>query len=232
MLDRIYIEPLGPRGLDWAYATVTTEHYLHRRPDPRTMPEGVEIGVHGVGRIGLLLFGRPEATRCYPWYGSVEDVSTGRAEVTRWQVLNLSRVWFSPDVQPGGVHYGPHWLPGFFDRRGQWRSTLGSTVIQLIVPTVSAFYLERRPPVFLHEPYQITWLMSYCDTRVHRGALYAATGFARYRINRDGIETWRLQLPPMSAESDARVRSLCQTHPRSRRIRAISEGANQLSIHY
>jgi hypothetical protein len=86
--------------------------------------------------VGILFFGRPEATRCYDGgltYGSLGDVQTGRAQYDRWEVLNLARVWFSPLVQPGGLIHrlGPDsGLPGYADRRGVWRSTLASSTIR------------------------------------------------------------------------------------------------------
>lgn len=176
-----------------------------------------------LGAIGVLLFGRPEATRCYPWYGSIENVQTGRAEVTRWQVLNLSRVWLDPRVQRDGCAYGPDWLPGYTDRRGVWRSTLASTVIGMAIQRIGIDYLVRRPPCFLDEPYEIRWLLSYCDTRLHRGTVYAASGFERYRINRSGIETWRIPLPGLAPAEDAQVRHASEINARSRRFRAARE---------
>lgn len=124
--------------------------------------------------IGYLIVSRPEATRCYPWYGSVEDVARGRAEITRWQVLNLSRVWLDPAVQPGGTLYGPETVPGFTDRHGQFRSTLASAAIAQLADQVVTDYLLNRPPFFLDEPYELRWLLSYCDIRWHRGALLEA----------------------------------------------------------
>jgi hypothetical protein len=90
----------GSDNWEWAQAMVTQYHYLRRPVDPRTMTEGYQVRLPEIGPVGVLLFGRPEATRCYPWYGGLDDVRTGRAEVTRWQVLNLSRVWLDPLVQP------------------------------------------------------------------------------------------------------------------------------------
>jgi len=154
------------------------------------------------------------------WYGSVEDAHEGRSEVTRWQVLNLARVWLDPEMQPGGAYYGSEWLPGFVDRRGIWRSTLASTAIEKLTWRVGLDYLMQRPPCFLDEPYQIVWLMSYCDTRLHRGVIYRAAGFELYRTNGDGIQTWRKRLEPLTQIEDELVRDAAMVNKRSQAYRA------------
>lgn len=224
-MGAVSLEPtLDRSGIAWAQGIVSQHHYLRRPVDARTSIEGYALNISDLGRMGLMLFGRPEATRCYPWYGSVEDAQIGRAEVTRWQVLNLSRVWLDPRIQSGGEFYSPKWLPGFVDRRGVWRSTVASTMIKLAIRSIEFDYLVRRPPCFLDEPYQIEWLMSYCDTRLHRGVIYAASGFERYRINKHGVETWRIRLPALTPGQDEIVRRIAEQHPRSRMYRARRAG--------
>lgn len=217
----IHLEMLDRAGLKWAQETVTKYHYLHRPVDTRTQAEGYAVHLSGINEsIGLLLFGRPEATRCSSWYGGTDDVQAGRCEVTRWQVLNLSRVWLSPEVQTSGRFYSPEDIPGFTDRRGVFRSTLASEVIQAATHQIGHDYLIRRPPCFLDEPYQIEWLLSYCDTSKHKGTIYAAAGFELYRTNDRGIQTWRTRLPGLTFEQDARIREAARINPRSIRFRA------------
>jgi hypothetical protein len=182
--------------------------------------EAYAVHLDGIA-VGLLMFGRPEATRCADWYGGVDDVQAGRCEVTRWQVLNLARVWFDPWVQPCGPAHGA--TPGFRDRRGVWRSTLASDAIRLAAQRIGTDYLLRHPPCFLDEPYQIEYLMSYCDRRLHRGVIYRAAGFECYRTNANQIETWRLRLPALTPEQDAAVRQASEQSERSRRYRSERE---------
>lgn len=108
----ISLEYCDERGLAWAQATVARHHYLRTPVDTRCSPEAWAVRLGDLGRVGCLIVGRPQATRCYPWYGSVEDMAVGKAEVTRWQVLNLARVWLDPRVQPGGAWHRPDLLPG------------------------------------------------------------------------------------------------------------------------
>jgi hypothetical protein len=74
-------------GLDWAQRRITAEHYLHAPIDPRCRPL-VYIAHHhatwgaaaaaGPRAIAILIFGRPEAQRCYTGgltYGS-QDIET------------------------------------------------------------------------------------------------------------------------------------------------------------
>lgn len=220
-MSEVSLSPLDKDGVAWAQGVVVERHYLRRPVDTRCSVEGYEVRLAGVGRpVGLLLFGRPEATRCADWYGGVEDVRVGRCEVTRWQVLNLARVWIDPEYQPGGVYFDPRHLPGFTDRRGTFRSTLASEVLRAAIARIGYDYLVKRPPVFLEEPYEHRWLLSYCDLSKHKGTIYAASGFELYRTNERGIQTWRIRLPGLTQEQDHRIREISRADRRANRYRA------------
>lgn len=214
----IQLKPLDRNGIVQAQATVTKHHYLHKPVDTRRSVEGYEIRLN-LKLAGYLLFGRPQATQCGNWYGDVEDVHSGKCEVTRWQVLNLARAWINPDFQYGGKSYSID-LPGFIDRFGQFRSTLASAVLEAAVTRIGFDYLIHRPPCFLDEPYEIKWLLSYCDTRLHKGTIYKAAGFELYRTNGNSIQTWRISLPPLTPNEDDRVCEAARINPRSIRYRA------------
>ena len=194
-------------------------HYLHTMPDPRTSYEAYKV-LLGANEAGALVFGRPEATRCADWYGAVADVKAGRCEVTRWQVLNLARVWLYPKYQVGGECFGPERVPGYLDRRGQFRSTLASAALSEAVRVIGFEYLRQRPPCFLDEPYEIRWLLSYCDTRLHRGTIYQAAGFELYRTNERGIQTWRKRLPALTRPQHVAVADWAVRNERSIAYRA------------
>jgi hypothetical protein len=232
----ITLDTTDRSGLQWAQGLVTREHYLHAPVDPRCRPLVYLVHYHyasgahaaaGPRCVGLLFFGRPEATRCYDGgltYGSLGDVQTGRAQYDRWEVLNLARVWFSPIVQPGGLIHrlGPDsGLPGYADRRGVWRSTLASSTIRQALDRIGYDYLAARPPVDCQYPYQIRAVLSYCDTRIHRGTIYRAAGFQLARTNKAGIETWWTPaVAPLAEAQDRDIRARAEITPRSQRIRA------------
>lgn len=225
MAPAVNLERLDARGLAWAQATVREQHY-RRCPVPgRACPEGWAVRLGEVGRVGCLIVGRPQATVCRPWYGSVEEARAGVVECTRWEVLNLARVWLSPDVQPGGRWHGPGWLPGYTDRRGVFRSTLASAAIALLAGEVGAGYLRSRPPVYLDEPYEVRWLLSYCDTRHHKGTIYRASGFELHRTNRDGLQTWRLPLRPLTTAEHEAIARASAADQRAWRFRALRRAA-------
>lgn len=215
-------------GVDWAQHQVAAHHYLCAPVDPRCRPLAFVVELHHPQilsqRIGCLIFGRPESTRCYAGgltYGSQGDVQAGRGRFDRWEVLNLSRVWFSPLVQDGGQWHQPSLLPGFIDRRGLWRSTLASTVISQSLARVGYDYLAMHPPVDCQYPYQIRAVLSYCDRRLHRGTIYRAAGFQFARTNERQIETYyTTAVAPLTAAQDADIRRLAETSQRSQRIRA------------
>jgi hypothetical protein len=215
--------------LAWAQEMVTKHHYLHAPVDNRCSVEAYLM--HWFPEdppMGCLIFGRPQATQVRGWYGSLEDVGQGKCELSYWSILNLARVWISPEFQPGGEYHGPEWmLPGFTDRKGTWRSTWASEVIREAVQSIGYDYLCQRPPVFPEQPYQIRWLLSYCNPAIHRGIIYKAAGWELYRTNEEGLQTWRFPLPPLTPEQDARIRRLAEQHPRSRRHRSQRAAAAQ-----
>lgn len=207
----------------WAQRTVTLSHYLASPVDSRCSPF-VYLVVGGDQVLGCLIFGRPEATRCYDGaltYGSVTDVDLGRAKLTRWEVLNLARVWLHPDLQPGGPLYSADILPGYIDRRGVFRSTLASSLIAQALERVNFEYLAAHPPCFPDEPYAIQAVLSYCDRRRHKGTIYRAAGFELARTNKEQIETWcSFDVAPLSGEQDYLIRGLAAQSQRSRRYRS------------
>lgn len=97
-----------------------------------------------------------------------------------------------------------------------WRSSLASDVIRRALARVGFDYLARHPPCFVDEPYRVRAVLSYCDTRLHRGVIYRAAGFELARVNAAGIETW---WTAAAAAEDAAVRGLAASRPRSRRVR-------------
>jgi hypothetical protein len=215
----VRVEPLDRAGIAEAQALVAARHYLGKPVDARCSVEGYGVFLDRE-QVGVMLLGRPQATACYPWYGSLEDVAAGRAECSRWSVLNLARVWFSPLAQHGGVLHEASHLPGFVDRGGEFRSTLGSAAIAALADEVVTDYLLRRPPCFLNEPYELRWLLSYCDTRRHTGTLYRAAGFELYRMNEDGVQTWRLPLRPLGRAEHSAIAFASWASPRSNAHRA------------
>lgn len=221
----ISIHPADRAATDWACKMVAAHHYLRKAPDRRSRPFCYVVRA-AQELVGCLFFGRPESTRCFAGgltYGSIADVASGRAAFDRWEILNLSRVWLSPDVQPGGrlcTPGSPVQLPGFFDRHGIWRPALASFVVRTALARIGFDYLQAHPPCFPDQPFEIRSVLSYCDTRLHRGTIYQASGFNRARKNADGIETWWTPaVAPLTEDQRQSVLQLAEVHPRSLLIR-------------
>lgn len=218
--------------LEWATRSVASHHYLRSAPDRRSRPLccAVRLKPGAFNPVGCLWFGRTESTCCYHGgltYGGTEAVAAGRARYDRWEVLALSRLWLDPMVQAGGDVCRPEYVPGFTDRKGRWRSAVASAAIHAALARVGFDYLTMHPPCFLADPYQIRAVLSYCDTRRHRGTVYRAAGFALARRNAAGVETWWTSaVAPLTAGQDAAVRTAAEANPRSRRVRhAASQGS-------
>src|SRR5690554_4268455 len=73
-------------------------HYLHRYPDPRSLPFGYVLEVDGEQRaddgrlLGLVVLKKPQHHRQRGLFGD-EGLPTA------WQVLDLARVWVHPALQ-------------------------------------------------------------------------------------------------------------------------------------
>lgn len=221
------------RQTDWCQRLITSRHYLKAPVDPRCSVLAYMVLLAG-RRVGCLIFGRPESTRVWGWYGSLEDKLAGRCRLSRWEVLNLCRIYLRPEVQDGGPWCQPDIVPGFIDRHGCWRSSLATTVIGMAIECVVVDYLVSFAPVFLDQPYQLVDLLSYCDPRQgHQGAVYRHAGFRLERKNEHGLQTYAHSLRPLTYGEDAYVR-YCATHAlRSKRYRSqlvSSRLANQVAF--
>lgn len=215
----IALHPASKIETAWCQQQWIAHHYLHAPIDVRCSVFAYVVCL-GDRPIGALGFGRPESTRCYQGgltYGSVRDVTIGRAQYTRWEILNLARVWLDPVVQAGGEHCTPDLLPGYVDRHGIWRSQLASTVVGIALQQIVLDYLLRFPPCFLDEPYQLREILSYCDTSKHRGVIYQASGFRLVRTNKKSIETYVIPVRSLTNHEDVRVVAAWQTSERSQR---------------
>lgn len=198
------LELADASDLAWAQQQVVEHHYLHTPVDTRCSVLSYVVRVSGE-RVGCLIFGRPEATRCYDGnftYGSQIDVASGRARFDRWEVINLARVWMSEDLRSLG------------------RGWLGTWAISRALHRLPYDYLVEFPPCFLSEPWRLRACLSYCDTRVHTGALYRAAGFQLARINANGIQTWWRPLRGLQGHERKTIERLAQQSYRSRVYRS------------
>ena len=201
------LERASDRGLDWSQQQWTSHHYLHAPIDSRCSVLAYVVKLDGLA-VGALGFGRPESTRCYQGgltYGSLDDVKDGRARYSRWEVVNLARVWLDPRIQRGGAWYAPN--------AATW--AIGEALRHIVVD-----YLVRFPPCFLDEPWKLRSCLSYCDRRLHQGTIYRAAGFVLVRTNDDGIETWARSLRGLQGHERQQIEKISDQHPRSRRYRA------------
>jgi len=193
-------------GLVWAQEQVTQHHYLHRPVDVRCSPVAYLVIDEDGQRQGCLIFGRPQASRVGGWYGSVADQQSGRCRLTRWQIVNLARIWLEPSVQRGGARF---------------IENAATQVVALALRRIGYDLLMLRPPVFLDEPYEIRECLSYLDTRRHRGTLYRAANFRLVRENARGIQTYAIPLRHLTHAERRDIEKRAQESPRSRRYRSM-----------
>jgi hypothetical protein len=194
-------------GLSLAQRMVSQHHYLHTPVDPRCSPVAYLVLLHR-DPVGCLIFGRPESTRCNGWYGSVEDVRAGRCPLTRWQIVNLARIFLCPQIQRGGAEFIPN---------------AATYLIGQALRRIPYDYLIMRPPIWCEEPYEIRQVLSYCDRSIHQGTLYRASNFRLVRTNRRGIETYVRDLRRLTHAEHMAIRQASRLSERARRLRAVRE---------
>ncbi len=214
-------------GLKWAQEQVIRYHYLHTAVDVRCRPLAYVVML--LDRpVGCLIFGRPEATKVTGWYGSLKDVQSGECPFTRWQILNLARIYLDPSIQRAGAFahpeglVGPSILPSFYDRHDRWQNAAASYVIDLALDIVTFDFLYHRPPVWMEQPYELAHIISYCDTKQHKGMLYRASHFEWVRTNTYGIDTYRRRSRPLTQPEHAMLAKRSQEDRRAQRLREVA----------
>jgi hypothetical protein len=151
-------------------------HYLHRWPDPRSLPFAYAVVVNGAlhapdGRLnGVLVFKKLQHHKQKNLFGYA-------GLPTAWQVLDLARVWINP-----------HWQ--------QLGTNLFSRSVSQSLRVVQRDWLAHHPPRFPTLPYHIELVVSYADHRFHRGTAYKACNFQAWGQN-DGktLYIYRLRAP-------------------------------------
>ncbi len=152
----------------WAKAMVRANHYLHSVPDPRARVMTYVLRLRDAF-VGTVMLGIPHATRCGGWWGYP-------GLPTQWQVIDLCRIWLHPDVQTFGCWCKRGIVPGFVDRRGDWRPATATWAIREVLARVQRDRVALWPPVYPEQPYHILLGLSYHDPKFHRGTIYKASG--------------------------------------------------------
>ena len=197
--------------LAWAQATVKRNHYLHAPVDPRARPMAYIIHretttvrlelTQTIERIGLVMLGIPHATKCGGWWGYP-------GLPTQWQCVDLNRIWLDPAIQQGGQWCTPGEVPGYVDRKGQWRPTVATWAIGEVLARVQADRVRLWPPVYPDQPYHVELAISYSDPKFHKGTIYRHAGALPMYTDRTGVPipgpsgkygwAWRLPAPQWS----------------------------------
>ncbi len=163
-------------------ATIEQHHYLHRYPDPRSLPFAYALAVdgrllHADGRpLGIVVYKKLQHHKQTGLFG-------GSGQPTAWQVLDLARVWVHPDLQ------SVSWT-GLDRKRRPVRHTLNvfSRIVSLSLKAVQRDWLTHHPPVYPELAYHVELILSYCDREHHQGTGYRAAGFSLWGETSDGTK--------------------------------------------
>lgn len=204
----------------WVQQICTEKHYLARRLHPCSRPLAYLV-MYGEEKAGVLVFGRMQSTRCQHWYGNLRDLQSGWAQRSYWEILALMRVWLDPRLQYGGEWCKPELVPGFYDRKGRWRSSVASTMVQEAIERARYEYLLIYPPRDPNEgPWELAECISYCQSERFLCTLYLASAFTLFRENRKGLRTYRKILAPLSPWQREKILEASRFSVRARLKRA------------
>ena len=145
--------------LKWAQDLVTKHHYLHRPIHPRSLPFAYSISLDGL-IIGTIIMATIHYTKKKGLFGY-------DGLPTKWQVLQIARLWIDPKYQERQVN--------------GHANNIASCAIAKMLKRVNRDWLEHHPPRDLTQPYEIELILSYADTGVgHEGTIYKAANFERF----------------------------------------------------
>lgn len=162
-------------------AHVRQYHYLHKWPDPRSLPFAYRIEVNGRslasdGRLfGLLVLKKLQ-------HHKQRDLFGYDGLPTAWQVLDLARVWIHPELQRHQEN--GHALAIFSRAVSQLWQPVGKPDQRMT--RLQADWLAHHPPVYPDLPYHIRILVSYCQLDHHDGTGYRAAGLRSVGYTNDG----------------------------------------------
>lgn len=143
----------------------TKHHYLHKPIFNKAYPFGWMISYNGElwqpdGKpSGFIIFASIHFTKLKNEFGF-------DGLPTKWQVLNLSRLWLHDDLPKNGA----------------------TCTIAKSLKLVQRRWLEVHPPKLLNEPYHVLKIISFCDLSLHQGTIYKA---ANFRLSGQTISHYR-----------------------------------------
>lgn len=211
--------------LDQVQKRCETDHYLHRWPDPRSLPFAYALyvpdrwAIRGAGDLetgyyapdgrlyGLVVMKKPQHHQQRGLFGY-------KGLPTSWQVLDLARVWIHPRLQMD--HYAKGVSPNSKLNEAGFKTydlrplNVFSQLVSKVLKHVQADWLDHHPPRFLNLPYHIEVIISYCDLAHHDGAAYRASGFTWNGYSSDHTKEvyFRKLRPPLKSWQPTRPAQL------------------------
>lgn len=161
-------------NLNWVKQSIEENHYLHRWPDPRSLPFAYVLWIdNGRWQTCRADDGRPYGVVVMkkPQHHQHKGLFGYEGLPTSWQVLDLARVWVHPDLQ--------HPLDNGH------AACVFSQMVSLVLRRVQSDWLTIHPPRFPNQPYHIETIISYCELTHHDGTAYRASGFTRHGFSND-----------------------------------------------
>jgi len=154
-----------PEDLKFCHYVCRWRHYLGTAVPPIARPM-FYILEHNNVPLGVFGFSIPQATHCGNWWGK-------NAAITKWQVVDMSRVWVSPLIQAGGYWARPDMVPGRWVD-GRYQPNTVTWAIGKIFKRIQKDWVAYWPPVELAKPYHVLLIISYHDPAYHNGSIYRA----------------------------------------------------------
>jgi hypothetical protein len=181
---------------NFARPAVERDHYLKKWPHPKSLPFSYRLLVDGRtsapdGRpFGLMVWKQLQHGRQRGLFG-YEGLPT------KWQVLDLARVWVHPELQAvqwEGLSRPTRFEDGTVGRRPVTHTlNVFSRMVSAVLartPGSDSCQLQRdwlahHPPRFPELPYHVELVISYCQLDHHDGTGYRAANFRSFGLTAD-----------------------------------------------
>jgi hypothetical protein len=207
---------------------IEKKHYLGRKIHQLARPLAyLVLREYDAEPVGTVVFSRPQCARVYGSardeiaelgrWGNLNDVRSGRAPRTQWEIINLARFYLEPCLQ---LRSSRDYVPN-----------AASILLSQALWHVCVDYLTVYPPAYFSQPWELKECVSYCSRERYFCTLYLASAFRLVRTNADGLHTFVRPLRGLMPHEKGEIRQASMMNEWAREHRAETEFAATMTRH-
>jgi len=207
---------------------IEQKHYLGRKIHQLARPLAyLVLREYDREPVGTIVFSRPQCARAYGSardeiaelgrWGNINDVRTGRAPRTQWEIINLARFYLEPCLQ---LRHSRDYVPN-----------AASILLSQALWSVCVDYLKVYPPAYFSLPWELKECVSYCTRERYFCTLYLASAFRLVRTNAQGLHTFSRPLRGLMPHEKQEIRQASLMNEWAREHRAETEFEATMTPH-